>query len=186
MASSPFPAVPGGPRSAPAVAKRAPGCRVLVACYASFGAAWCAYMFFLSTQPVTIPDDWGAQAPAWLGVIATLAMFWYLPWLVYPVPLLIAGIVHLRRAAPGSWPWLAAWAGAVAADIALEALVATHVGFHFPSPTYTGPGMVSWVALGESSGFVAVGAAMIWIVDGAGARRGSRWAGGHGHGPKAR
>ena len=62
-------------------------------------------MFFLSTQPVAIPDDWGAQAPAWLGVIAALAVFLYVPLLVYPVPLLIAGIVHVRRAAPGSWRW---------------------------------------------------------------------------------
>jgi hypothetical protein len=169
MTWSPFPVVPRGPRSALAAAKRAPICRSLVACYTLFGAAWCGYIFFLSTQPVTIPDDWGAQAPAWLGVIAALAVFGYLPWLVYPVPLLIAGIVHVRRAAPGSWRWLAAWAGAVAAGMVLEALVATHAGFHFPSPVYTGLGRVSWVALGESFGFVAVGAAMIRIVDGAGA-----------------
>jgi hypothetical protein len=183
MTSSPFPVAPGAPRSASAAAKRAPGCWVLVACYTLFGAAWCAYMFFLSTQPVTIPDDWGAQAPAWLGVIATLAVFLYLPWLVYPVALLIAGIVHVRRAAPGSWWWLAAWAGAVAAGIVLEALVATHVGFDFPSPAYTGPGMVSWVALGESFGFVAVGAAMIRILDGAGAQRGWQQMGPRGRGP---
>ena len=172
MTSPPLPVVPGGARSALAAAKRAPGCWVLVACYTLSGAALCAYLFFLSAQPVTIPGDGGAQAPAWLGVIATLAVFWYLPWLVYPVPLLIAGIVHVRRAAPGSWRWLAAWAGAVAAGAVLEALVATHAGLHFPSPTYTGPGTVSWAALGECFGFVALGVAMIRILDGAGARRG--------------
>lgn len=182
MTSSPFPVVPGGPRSAWAAAKGAPGCWALVACYTLFGVAWCAYMFYLSTQPVTIPDDWGAQAPAWLGAIATLAVFWYLPWLVYPIPLLIAGIVHVRRVVPGSWRWPTAWAGAVAAGIALEALVATHAGFHFPSPAYTGPGMVSWVALGESFGFAVVGVAMIRIVGGAGARRNGQQVGPAGRG----
>ncbi len=34
-----------------------------MACYTGLAAVGCAYMFYLSTLPVTIPDDWGAQVP---------------------------------------------------------------------------------------------------------------------------
>jgi hypothetical protein len=44
-----------------------------VACYTRLGAVGCAYMFYVSTLPVTIPDDWGAQVPGVIGAITTVA-----------------------------------------------------------------------------------------------------------------
>ena len=83
---------------------------------------------------------------------------------VLPLPLLIAGLVYLRRS---GWRWLATWTAAVAAGAALEAMVITWTGYHYPSPTYVGPGIVSWVSLTESLGFAALGAAMMAILAGA-------------------
>jgi hypothetical protein len=86
------------------------------------------------------------------------------PWAVLPPPLLIAGLVYLRRS---GWRWLAMWAVAAAAGAALEAMVITWFGYPYPSPTYVGPGMVSWVSLAESLRFAALGAAMMAILAGA-------------------
>ncbi|MFI5067052.1 MAG: hypothetical protein ACHP9Z_24155 [Streptosporangiales bacterium] len=80
-----------------------------------------------------------------------------LPWAVLPASLLFVGLAHLRRAAPGRRRWPVAWAAVVAAGIALEALVITRFGYHVPSPTYIGPGLVSWISLAESGGFAALG-----------------------------
>ena len=59
------------------------------------------------------------------------------------------------------------WTGAVAAGIALEALVISGFGYHYPAPVYVGPGIVSWVSLAELLGFAALGVAMIAILAGA-------------------
>jgi hypothetical protein len=156
--------MPDARRAAPADARPGYGTRFLVACYTGLGAAGCAYMFYASTLPVVIADDWGAQVPAWLGAPATvlnLLLAW--PWTALPVALQIAGFVHLRRA---SWRWLDTWTGAVAAGLALEALVISGFGYHYPSPVYVGPGIVSWVSLAESLGFAALGVAMMAILAG--------------------
>ena len=156
------PAVPG--QAAPADARPGYGTRFLVICYTGVGAAGCAFLFYVSTRPVTIPDDWGAQVPGVFGAIATMAFSlaaW--PWVVLPVPLLIAGLVYLRRS---GWRWPAMWTAAVAAGAALEAMVITWFGYHYPSPVYVGPGMVSWVSLAEALGYAALGAAMMAILAG--------------------
>jgi hypothetical protein len=78
------------PRAAPVDARPGYGTRFLVVCYTGVGAVGCAFMFYVSTLPVTIPDDWGAQVPGVLGAITTLAyMLAALPWAVLPIPLLI-------------------------------------------------------------------------------------------------
>jgi hypothetical protein len=159
------PAMPDSSRAAPADARPGYGTRFLVACYTGVGAAGCAFMFYISTLPVTIPDDWGAQVPSVFGAIATMAfMLAAWPWVFLPLPLLIAGLTYLRGS---GWRWLATWAVAVAAGAALEAMVITRTGYHYPSPTYVGPGIVSWVSLTESLGFAALGAAMMAILAGA-------------------
>jgi hypothetical protein len=157
--------MPDAPRAAPVDARPGYGTRFLVVCYTGVGAVGCAFMFYVSTLPVTIPDDWGAQVPGVLGAITTLAyMLAALPWAVLPIPLLIAGLIYLRRS---GWRWLAMWTVAVGAGAALETIVVTWTGYHYPSPTYTGPGMVSWVSLAESLGFAALGVAMMAILRGA-------------------
>lgn len=139
----------------------------MVGGYSLLGALGCGYLLYVSTLPVLIPDDWPAQGPGLPGGIVFLAaLLAGLPWAVLPVPLLIGGLAHLRRAAPGGWRWLVAWVGAVGAGVTLEALVITGFGYHFPSPTYTGSGLVSWVSLGESLGFVTLGVALTAILSG--------------------
>jgi len=157
------------PSAAPADARHGLGCRLLVAYYAVAGTAWCAYLFYLSTLPVTIPGDWpegGGGGPAWLGAIAAVALLLLCMWWLFPL-LLLAGFAYLPSAAPGARRWLAGWAGALAAGIMLEALVITGFGYHDPSPAYIGPAVVNWVWLVESLGFAAVGATMIAILTGA-------------------
>ena len=141
------------------------GCQIVVAGYALLGTAGCGYLFYMSTLPVRIPDDWGAQAPAWLG---TLALFGTLllgvPWALLPVLLLFAGRAHLRQAAPAAVVWRALWAAVVAAALGLEALVILGTGYRMPPPTYVGPGLVSWVAPAEAAGFLVLGAAMLAVL----------------------
>jgi hypothetical protein len=158
------------PSASPADARHGLGCRLLVAYYTVAGTAWCAYLFYLSTPSVTIPGDWPqgeGGGPAWLGAIAPAALVLLCMWWLFPLLLLLAGLAYLPSAAPGAHRWPAAWAGAIAAGITLEALFITGFGQSGPSPAYIGPAMVNWVWLAESAGFAAVGAAMIAILTGA-------------------
>ena len=133
--------------------------------YALLGAIGCACLFYVSTLPVTIPDDWPAQAPAWLLAVGTgTALVLGLPWFFLPIALLVVGVRHVRQAAPGRWQWPVLWSWAVAAAIGLEALAIMRIGYHIPSPGYLGPGIVSWVSLVESIGFMTLGAAMIAVL----------------------
>jgi hypothetical protein len=141
------------------------GCRIVVAGYALLGTAGCGYLFYESTLPVRIPDDWGAQAPAWLGTLALFGkLLLGLPWALLPVLLLFAGRAHLRQVAPTGEHWRALWVLGVTAAIALEAMVILGTGYRMPSPAYLGPGLVSPVALVESAGFLVLGAAMLAIL----------------------
>ena len=159
------PATPGSPRAAPVDARPGYGTRFLVACYTGVGAVGCCFLFYVSTLPVTIPDDWGAQVPGVFGAITMMAYtLAALPWAVLPLPLLIAGLIYLRRS---GWRWLATWTAAVVAGAVLEAMVITWFGYHYPSPTYVGPGMVRWISLAESLGYAVLGAGMIAILAGA-------------------
>ena len=141
------------------------GCRIVVAGYALLGTAGCGYLFYLSTLPVRIPDDWGAQAPAWLGTLAFFGtLLLGLPWALLPLLLLFAGRAHLRQVAPTGEHWRALWVLGVTAAIALEAMVILGTGYRMPSPAYLGPGLVSPVARVESAGFLVLGAAMLAIL----------------------
>jgi hypothetical protein len=138
------------------------GCRIVVAGYALLGTAGCGYLFYLSTLPVRIPDDWGAQAPAWLGTLALFGtLLLGLPWALLPLLLFFAGRAHLRQAAPAAVVLRALWAAAVAAVLGLETLVILRAGYRMPPPTYMGPGLVSWVAAAEAASFLVLGAAML-------------------------
>jgi hypothetical protein len=88
------------------------------------------------------------------------SLLWRSIWASLPITLLIVGIGHLRVAVPG-WRWPTAWAGTVAAGIALDPLCLAAL-----SPFDTHP----WHGLALSGAFIAVGAAMIAVVMGA-ARR---------------
>jgi hypothetical protein len=145
---------------------------LLVAFYTVAGTAWCAYLFYLSTLPVTIPGDWPGGGPAWLGAIAAVALVLLGLWWLFPVLLLLAGLAYLPSAAPGERRWPVVWAGAVAAGVTLEALFLTGFGQPDPSSAYIGPAVVNWVWMAESAGFAAAGAAMIAIL--AGAERSAR------------
>lgn len=134
----------------------------MIALYTLLGAAGCAGLFYVSTLPVTIPDDWPAQAPAWLLAAGTgMVLVLGLPWMFLPIPLLLLGVRQVRRAAPGRWSWPVLWSWTVAAAVGMQALAITRVGYHIPSPGYRGPGIVSWVSLVESIGFLALGTVMI-------------------------
>ena len=161
------------PSLVPAAARHGLGCRFLVAYYTMAGTAWCAYLFYLSTLPVTIPGDWPeGGGPPWLAAIAVAALLLLFVWWLFPLLLLPAGLAYLPSAALGARRWPAVWAGTVAAGITLEVLFITGSGQPDPSPAYTGPAIVNWAWLAESVGFAAVGAAMIAIL--AGAERSAR------------
>jgi hypothetical protein len=138
--AAPAVSVSGRPGSAAATTGRP--CWVLVACWAVCGAAGCAWLFLISTQPYTVPAD-PPSAPAWIPVPVSAAievggLFLSLPWAVLPVVLLIAGLARLRRAGAAGW-WLASWAVAVAAGIGLEVLTATRFAVPWVSPAFGGP-----------------------------------------------
>jgi hypothetical protein len=100
-----------------------------------------------------------------------VALLGAVPWVLLLGLILILGVAHFRRVAPGRHLWKVAWAGAVVAGIVLMALVNyVHVSPYSP---YTGPTMVSWGELPVSTGFLALGAVMIAILAGA-ARSASR------------
>lgn len=155
----------------PATAPRSAGlrrlCLVLAACYASFGALSWAYVFYVSTLPVTIPDDFGASAPGWVSSLAAESTLLLLPWAVLPVPLLICGSIHLRRVAPERWAWQAVWAGAAVAAAGLEAVILEGWAAPAESPAYYGPAVVDWRALSQAMVFVILGVGMAAVIGGA-------------------
>lgn len=76
------------------------------------------------------------------------------------VPLLLVGILRLRRA----WRLSLGWAGAVAAAAALEATFLGGYGVPLVSQAYSGPAVVDWMYLAESAGFLIVGTVLIKIL----------------------
>jgi hypothetical protein len=101
--------------------------------------------------------------PSWLSYILWLAAFLgAVPWALLLGLILILGVAHFRRVAPGRQLWWVAWAGAVAAGILLMALVNyVHIS---PFSPYTGPTIVSWGELPVSAGFLMLGAVMIALL----------------------
>ena len=158
--------VPRAERVVPASVASGRLCRVLVTCWALLGAGGCALLFVWSTGRVqgsygmVIAPTW---LPSWLSYILWLAAFLgAVPWMLLLGVILILGVVHFRRVAPGRHLWGVAWAGAVAAGILLMALVNyVHISPYSP---YTGPTIVSWGELPVSAGFLVLGAAMIALL----------------------
>ena len=136
--------------------------RAWAACWALWGAILCAFLFFWSTWPYANLDE--PPGPAWISLVGLVLLLPSLPWAVAPVVLLILGLAWLRRAAPGRWRWLAAWSGAVAAGIMLEALLVTRFGVPWEAPTYLGPAVLAWVFVPEIAGFLILGAVMARVV----------------------
>jgi hypothetical protein len=163
------------------------GFRLLVTSYPFLGAAGCAYLFAVSTQPVTIPDDPPVLGPPWLGGVAILLVFALaVPWALLPVPLLIVGIRRLRQVPPAGRRWCAAWVAAVSAAAGLEVLAVTRSAQPWVSPAYLGPAVVNWAALAESAGFLVAGLVMLAVLTAAqrtlrrqpaGARPAAAWTG---------
>jgi hypothetical protein len=148
---------PAAPATHLALASRRLGliCAAFTGCWALSGPAYCA--IFLDPQPplgrLGLPS---LPAPL-VTAIVIAAMLYSIFWASLPVTLLIVGIGHLRFAVPG-WRWPAAWAGLVAAGIALDPLSLTALGA-FDNSTW------HWLAL--SAAFLAIGAAMIAVLTGA-------------------
>lgn len=157
-------ALTGGPRSGAALVLTS-GFRFLVASYTLLGAVACAYLFAVSTQPVTIPDDPPVLGPPWVGGAVFVLMFALAaPWALLPVPLLIVGALRLRQVPPAGWRWCAAWVAAIAASTGLEVLAGTHYAQPWVSPAYQGAAVVNWMSLAESAGFVCAGVAMMTVL----------------------
>jgi hypothetical protein len=102
--------------------------------------------------------------PAWVSAVVTLVEVLILPLSgLFLLPLLIAGLVHVRGVMHGRWLWSVAWTGAVGAGIALEVLVVRIIQ---PIPVHPPR---DWLEL--SIGFLAVGAAMTSMLINAGAHQ---------------
>ena len=150
--------------------------------WAVLGAAGAGYDFILSAHvPQAVPAyvgiwDWVGES----SVIITAAYLGALAWLLLTIPVLVAGVVRLRRrwlragALPGGW--VAAWTGAWFAGIALM----FPIGNWEPSAPavmsgncWEGSGcvlagyryaVVSWGELAVFAGWLALGAAMTLIL----------------------
>jgi hypothetical protein len=134
----------------------------LVACWTLVGAVGFAYLF--ATVPVTELGEPGLFGPAWLQDVAfTCGILFGLPSFVLPVLWLPFGIHSLHRERFETWRRVA-WIAGTAAAIYLEALVITGVGVPLIAPNYLGAGIVSWVQLAESGGFLLIGIALAAIL----------------------
>ena len=130
-------------------------CAAFTGCWALSGPAYCA--IFLDPQaPLGRLVPTGLPAPLVTAIFITAGLYTIF-WASLPVTLLIVGIGYLRFAVPG-WRWPAAWAGIVAAGIALDPLSLAALSAFEPSTWH-------WLAL--SAAFLAIGAAMIAVLTGA-------------------
>ena len=153
------------------------------------GAAGAGYNFILSTQVPQAAyayvgiDDWVGEP----SVIATAALWGALAWLLLTIPVLVAGLVRVRRrwlrAGASAAGWRAAWAGAWFAGIALMLQIASwepSAPAIYSGNCSEGSGCVlagyrhAVVSRGElavSAGWLALGAAMTLILTRSGRRR---------------
>lgn len=151
-------------RQVPARATAGRWCRALAAGFAVLNAVSCATRIYPPARLGSALFGWLNhlnRLPGWLGQVGFYAEL-ALPalWVLLPVPLLFTGIVHVRRAAPARWRWVAAWSGAIAGGVLLEVVsLAGPLSGYFPPAR-----AVDWVPAAQTAGFLAVGAAMIWVV----------------------
>jgi hypothetical protein len=144
-------------------------------------AAGSGYVFYASLRPVSIPTGYGAlfvDLP-WSAAFLLLAA----AWLVCPVALLIAGLIHLLREARRKWWSAVAWLAAVAAGTAAGYVTTNEYGRLFTAypkdldgsalgPSRWAPGTPYWQALIVAGGQLALGVIMIALIT-ASARRGT-------------
>lgn len=150
--------------------------------WTGLGAAGAGYDFILSEH---VPQAVYAYVgiPDWVGEpeAICLAAFWgALAWLLLTIPVLVAGLVRLRRRLlPARSPtgrWVAAWTGAWFAGIALMFPI---TNWEPSAPAvisgncWEGSGcilagyryaVVSWGELAVLAGWLALGAAMTWML----------------------
>jgi hypothetical protein len=152
---------PISPLRRPARAKGASGrsCLILVVCWALPGAAFWSRAAFVPQSPDG-GMGWVYSVPSWVSLVAELAaVVLLLAWVSLPVLLLNVGLDYVRSVDRGG-PWRGGWMSVVAAGIVLDALM---VPLSYPYLTAT----PDWGAFAESLGFVAVGAAMAFVLFGA-------------------
>jgi len=133
------------------------------------------YVFYASIWPVTIATGNGA---AFLDIpwIAA-ALFILAAWVLGPVPLLIAGLIHLLGRARRNWRSAVAWVIAVVAGSAIGYVIFKDYVLLFSawSPdtddSRWAPGAPYWQALLAVGGQLAVSAVMIALITRAIAKR---------------
>ncbi len=137
--------------------------------WAGLGAAGAGYIFILSTH---VPEAAYIGLPSWVGepdVTYLAGDLGAMAWLLLTIPVLVAGLVRLRRTEWGGW-----WAGAWAAGLALAFPVAD---WQTSAPVVLscskGQGcalagyryaVVSWGELAVFAGWLALGAAVTLIL----------------------
>ncbi len=123
-------------------------------------------MFFLSAQPVTGPDEYGAP-PAWIGgpwpgVIFLTGSLALLLWIGLTIPLLLIGLHALRWFARGQRLRSVAWVTAWTTGLMLMTLV--FQAQNVPPIPYTGPAILSWGELPVCAGFLLLGGVMVRLL----------------------
>jgi hypothetical protein len=136
--------------------------------WASLGAAGAGYDFILSTH---VPEAAYIGLPSWVGEpdAAYLAGdLGAMTWLLLTIPVLVLGLVRLRRSQWAFW-WAAAWAAGLALAFpvanwepsAPEVLTCSkNLGCALAGYRYA---VVSWGELAVFAGWLALGAAMTLI-----------------------
>jgi hypothetical protein len=138
-------------------------CVSLAAVWSLLGASTCAVIFAVSLIPETGSyPSYARSVPHGLVVVGAVLEACMLPLCaLIPVPLLIAGLRHLRRSHAGTRR-VAAWTAVASAGIAVEALFWLPLYYFSIGGRWLYPR--SWHALELSIGFLIVGVAMAGVL----------------------
>jgi hypothetical protein len=146
---------------------------VFVLPYTLILAAGGGYVFYASTHPVSIPMGYGAP---FISLPWSAAAFLIIgAWVVCPVALLIAGLIHLLLAARRKWWPAIAWVGALAAGTAIGYVIWHDYLLLFTAypadldgtplgPSRWAPGGPFWQALVATIGQCVVGVVLIALI----------------------
>jgi hypothetical protein len=132
------------------------------------------YVFYASIRPVSIAEGYGSvlfDFP-WILAYCVLAA----AWVGGPVILLVLGLTHLLRNARHRWRSAACWLIALAAGVAIGSLIMHGYRLLFSAypadsageplgPSRWAPGGPYWLALVAAAGELAVGAALVALVN---------------------
>jgi len=165
--------VPAPSRPKPQDGRAGANAVAFVILYSLALAAGGGYVFYASIRPVSIPTGYGVPFTdfPWLLAFLVLAALW----LVGPVALLIAGLIHLRQYARHQWWSALAWVGVLAAGAAIGYVIMRDCRLLFSSyprdldgsplgPSRFAPGRPYWRALIAAGGQLAAGAVMIALI----------------------